>query len=182
MDGSARHAATTRAAITGRPSAVAVAVAVVLSTLAAVVVAPTIAFAATTPTTATVISTAKNDKLGTILVSGNTVYAAKTTKAPCTGQCAKSWTAVVLPAGVTAATAGSGVDDSKLGTKATADGALQITYGGKPLYWSTKDKAPGQVHGAVTDKWAKWAAVVTAAAKSDSGGGSTDTGTGGAAF
>ena len=170
MDGSARHAATTRASVTGRPSAVAVAVAVVLSALAAVVVAPTIAFAATTPTTATVISTAKNDKLGTILVSGNTVYTVKT-KAACTAQCAKTWTAVVLPSGVTDATAGSGVDTSKLGTKETSDGSLQVTYGGKPLYWSTKDKAPGQVHGAVSDKWGKWAAVVTAAAKSGTAAG-----------
>ena len=61
--------------------------------------------------------------------------------------------------------------------------ATQITYGGKPLFWCTKDKAPGDVKGNVSDKFGKWTAVVTA--KASSGGGSTSTtnaGTGGAAF
>jgi predicted lipoprotein with Yx(FWY)xxD motif len=173
------HRASTRRACIGRLAALAVTAAALTGTLAAAAFTPTIAVAATTSTTATVISTAKNDKLGTILVSGNTVYTVKASKTACTTQCAKTWTAVVLPSGVSTATAGTGVDASKLGTKSTADGSLQITYDGKPLYWSTKDKAPGQVHGA-SDKWGKWAAVVTAAAKS--GTGDTSPGTGGAAF
>jgi len=89
----------------------------------------------------------------------------------------------VLPDGTTTASAGSGVDAAKLGTKTTASGATQITYGGKPLFWYTKDKAPGDVKGNVSDKFGKWTAVVTA--KASSGGGSTSTtnaGTGGAAF
>lgn len=155
-----------------------VAVAAAFGTVAAVP-----ATAATSSTTATDISTAKNDKLGKILVSGNTLYTVKATKTACTEQSAKTWTAVVLPDGVTAATAGNGVDTSKLGTTPTANGALQVTYGGKPLYWSTKDKSPGQVHGALTDKWGKWSAVVTATAKSGSdNSGDSKTGTGGAAF
>ena len=98
---------------------------------------------------------------------------------PCTGACLKSWKPVVLPDGETSATAGSGVDEAKLGTKATSGGAEQITYGGKPLYWSTKDKAPGDVKGAGSDKFGKWSVVVTAKA---SGGSGTNAGTGDAAF
>ena len=70
---------------------------------------------------------------------------------------------------------------SKLGTTAPADGALQVTYGGKPLYWFAKDKAPGQVKGNVKDKWGKWLTVVTVAARGPSSGG-TNAGTGGRAF
>jgi predicted lipoprotein with Yx(FWY)xxD motif len=158
------------------------AVAVAVAALAAVGLAPGLAGATTrSQTTASEVSTEKNAKLGTVLVAGNTVYAQK--GKACTGQCLKTWTPVVLPDGTTTASAGSGVDAAKLGTKTTASGALQITYGGKPLFWYTKDKAPGDVKGNVSDKFGKWSAVVTA--KASSGGGSTSTtnaGTGGAAF
>ena len=97
-----------------------------------------------------------------MLVSGNTVYTLKPSKTACDAKCLKARPPVLLPDGVTSPTAGTGVDASKLGTMATADGAMQITYAGKPLYWFAKDKAPGQVHGNVTDKWGKWATVVTA--------------------
>jgi len=153
----------------------------------AVAALATVAFAApagaATPrqTTASEVSTEKDAKLGTILVAGNTVYTLKGKS--CTGQCLKSWTPVVLPAGTASATAGTGVDSAKLGTKATADGSTQITYGGKALYWSAKDKAPGDVKGAGSDKWGKWNVVVTAKSGSGSGGTSTtNAGTGGAAF
>ena len=136
--------------------------------------------AATSSNTATEISTAHNGKLGTILVAGNNAVtdsegrqdlhrsALKTRPGP-----------VLLPAGVGAATAGTGVDAAKLGTVKTFDGSLQITYAGKPLYWSAKDKTSGQVH-AGHNKYGTWTAVVTA--KSDSGTKSpstTDTGNGG---
>jgi predicted lipoprotein with Yx(FWY)xxD motif len=122
--------------------------------------APSIATAATRPTTTTTVSTAKNPKLGTILVSGTTVYALRSSKTACTAKCLKVWRPVLLPRGVMAATAGTGVDASKLGTIATTNGALQITYSGQPLYWFAKDTAPGQVKGNVKNKWGKWYAVV----------------------
>ena len=59
-------------------------------------------------------------------------------------------------------TAGAGVDASNLGTVGAAHGALQVTYSGRRLYWFAKDKAHGQVHGNVKDKWGKWSTVVTA--------------------
>jgi predicted lipoprotein with Yx(FWY)xxD motif len=122
--------------------------------------APSAAVAATRPTTASVISTATDSKLGAILVSGNTLYALKASKTACTATCLKAWLPVLLPKGVTTATAGGGVDASKLGTAPAAKGALQVTYAGKRLYWFVKDKAPGQVHGNVKNKWGKWSAVV----------------------
>ena len=56
-----------------------------------------------------VVSTTKNAKFGTILVSGKTLYTLKASKTPCTATCLKIWPALVLPKGVTKATAGSGV-------------------------------------------------------------------------
>jgi len=108
-----------------------------------------------------VISTLKTAKYGTILVSGRTVYTLKPNSVKCTTKCLKVWAAVVLPKGATKATAGSGVNAAKLGTVKESDGKLQVTYGGKALYFFFLDKAPGQVKGNVTDTWGKWSDVVT---------------------
>ena len=144
------------------------AVAVTLGGLSALAVAPSTAVAATSPTTASVISSTANAKLGTILVAGKTVYTLKASTTTCTAKCLKAWPPVLLPHAVKTATAGTGVDASKLGTVAAAKGALQITYSGKRLYWFVKDKAPGQVHGNVKDKWGKWSTVVTVTSTSGS--------------
>ena len=112
--------------------------------------------------TATVISTTKNAKLGTILVSGKTVYTLKPSKTACGSKCLKVWPAVVLPKGVKKAKAGSGVNAAKLGTVKLSNGTLQVTYAGKRLYRFVGDTAPGQVHGNVTDTWGKWTVYVTA--------------------
>lgn len=125
-------------------------------------------------TTVTKISTAKNAQMGTILVSGKTVYTLKASSTPCTATCLKIWPAVTLPKGVTKAQAGPGVNAAKLGTKKTSSGALQVTYGGKPLYFFVQDKSAGQVNGNITDTWGKWSAVVTVkSTSSSSGSGST---------
>ena len=134
-------------------------------------------------TTSGVVSTAKNAKFGTILVSGTTVYTLKAGKTSCGAQCLKIWPEVLLPTGVTSATAGPGVNAADLGTVTRAGGALQVTYAGKPLYWFSKDKAPGQVRGNVTDKWGKWSVYVTVKpAHSSSSSGGSSSGGGGAAF
>jgi predicted lipoprotein with Yx(FWY)xxD motif len=118
------------------------------------------------------VSTAKTAKLGTYLVSGKTLYTLN--KPNCTGKCLKFWPALLLPKGATKALAGAGVNASMLGTKTTPAG-LQVTYGGKPLYWFSKDKGPGKVTGNKTkDQWGIWSIVVTSKPKA-SGGGSTTT-------
>ena len=134
------------------------------------------------------VSTTKNAKMGTILVSGNkTLYTLKPSSTACTAACLKIWPALVLPAGVTKAKAGSGVSASKLGT-VKHNGAVQVTYGGKPLYFFVGDTAAGQVNGVVTDTWGKWTAVVTkksassSSGSSNSGTGNSSAGGGGAAF
>lgn len=108
-----------------------------------------------------VISTLKTAKFGTILVSGNTVYVLKPKGVGCNTACLKIWPEVLLPKGVTQATAGRGVSASKLGTIRRGGGALQVTYAGKALYWFSYDTAHGQVKGNVPDKWGKWSVVVT---------------------
>jgi len=141
-------------------------------------------------TTSSMVSTAKNAKYGTVLVSGNTVYTLKASKVTCGGNCLKTWPEVLLPVGVMVATAGPGVNAAKLGTVAGQGGALQVTYGGKPLYWFSKDTRPGQVKGNVKDKWGSWSVVVTARSAgtgSNSGSGSNagsggSSGSGGAGF
>jgi predicted lipoprotein with Yx(FWY)xxD motif len=107
------------------------------------------------------VSTTKTAKFGTILVSGRTVYTLKPSKVACGTQCLKIWPEVLLPKGVTTTTAGHGVNASRLGTVSGSGGSLQVTYGGKPLYYFFKDTRPGEVNGNLTDKWGKWSVVVT---------------------
>jgi predicted lipoprotein with Yx(FWY)xxD motif len=164
-----RHREATRRRSAGRLALAAVAVAV-----GALTMAPGVAGAAT----ATTIATAKDSKLGTILVADDApVYTLK--GKACTAACLTTRPAVVLAAGATAATAGSGVESSKLGTVTAADGSLQVTYGGKPLYWSAKDTGSGHPRGAGADKFGKWSVVVTKASPST---GDTNPGTGGSSF
>jgi predicted lipoprotein with Yx(FWY)xxD motif len=120
-----------------------------------------------------VISAEKTKKFGTILVSGKTLYTLKPSKTVCSAKCWTIWPELLLPKGVTKATAGAGVSAAKLGTVKGAGGALQVTYSGKALYWFIGDKAPGQVNGNVTDTWGKWSDFATVKPKTSSGSGGT---------
>jgi predicted lipoprotein with Yx(FWY)xxD motif len=127
------------------------------------------------------ISTTSTKKLGTYLVSGLTLY--QLNKTDCTSaKCLKAWPPLLLPKGVTKATAGPGVNAAKLGTLRTATGALQVTYGGKALFWFIKDTAPGQVTGNnVKDQWGLWTIYTTVKPKS-SGTTTTSPSSGGVSF
>ncbi len=91
--------------------------------------------------------------LGKILVNdkGMTLYILETADGkpvPCTGDCEKVWPPAKLPDGTTAVTAGTGLDQSLLGTvKATDDADLYATYNSWPVYTFVKDTAPGQAFG-----------------------------------
>jgi predicted lipoprotein with Yx(FWY)xxD motif len=111
-----------------------------------------------------VISTSKNAKFGTILVSGNTLYTLKAGKTPCGAKCLKVWSEVLLPKGATKALAGNGVNATLLGTVKRSHGALQVTYFGQPLYRFFEDRKPGQARGVATDTWGTWAVVVVSKA------------------
>lgn len=62
----------------------------------------------------------------------------------CTDACAELWPPV-QPDGD--ATAGEGLDESKLGTITRPGGLLQVTYAGHPLYRYAPDAKPGDVTG-----------------------------------
>jgi predicted lipoprotein with Yx(FWY)xxD motif len=156
----------------------------VLIAVAAPVVVPAVAGASVDRgATSVVVSTVKNSKLGTLLVSGKTLYTLRASKTACSTSCLKIWPELVLPKGVTKATAGSGVDAAKLGTIVRAGGVRQVTYGGKPLYTFVGDKSRGAVNGNVTDTWGTWTDVVTVQpASSQATTTTTSAGTGGVAF
>lgn len=98
-----------------------------------------------------IVKAAKRGKLGTILItaSGYTLYRFtpdSSKKLACVGACTLAWPPLVLPKGVTHATAGSGVEQSLLGTRKRGT-SLQVTYKGLPLYRYAADTAPGQTNG-----------------------------------
>jgi predicted lipoprotein with Yx(FWY)xxD motif len=87
---------------------------------------------------------------GKVLVSanGHTLYLFKhdrTAKSTCSGQCAVNWPPLLTK--LAKPTAGSGINASLTGTTRRADGKLQVTYHGHPLYWFLLDKKAGQMKG-----------------------------------
>ena len=62
-------------------------------------------------------------------------------KSNCYGDCAEAWPPVYAKG---KPQAGKGVDRSLLGTTKRRDGKLQVTYGGKPLYYYAHE-GPGEV-------------------------------------
>jgi predicted lipoprotein with Yx(FWY)xxD motif len=63
-------------------------------------------------------------------------------KSACSGACAAAWPPYVVKQ---RPHAGIGVSPSLLGTTRRADGSLQVTYGGRPLYYYVGDRSPGQI-------------------------------------
>lgn len=91
------------------------------------------------------VSTTKSSALGEYLVAPNGMTLYLYTKdekgvSNCYEGCAAAWPPLLtayLPA----------EKGSKLGTTARKDGALQVTYDGKPLYFWAKDSKPGDTTG-----------------------------------
>ena len=70
----------------------------------------------------------------------------------CTGGCADNWPPLIVTM-ADDATAGAGVTGA-LGTITRADGKLQLTLGGHPLYYFKNDAAAGDVNGQkINDAW-----------------------------
>lgn len=95
---------------------------------------------------AATVMTAESD-LGTILVDadGATLYLF-TNDSPgvstCEDACLAAW-----PPLIGEPEAGTGVDDSLLGTLTRSDGSTQVTYNGWPLYYWANDVAAGDTTG-----------------------------------
>ena len=88
-------------------------------------------------------------KLGMILTDGRgrTLYLfKKDTKgvSNCSGACATAWPPVTTRG---TPVAGTGLTARLAGTITRADGTMQVTYGGHPLYRFVQDRAPGDVNG-----------------------------------
>src|SRR3954465_13671166 len=65
-------------------------------------------------------------------------------RSACTGSCAKAWPPYLVTSRARAK-AGSGVKSRLIGTTTRADGKLQVTYAGHPLYYYVGDRRPRQV-------------------------------------
>jgi len=96
-------------------------------------------------TRATVV--AKKSSFGRILFDGRgfVLYGFtrdRRRKSRCAGACAKAWPPYIVKA---RPRAGGGVTGARLGTIRRADGRLQVTYFGRPLYYYVGDRKPGQI-------------------------------------
>jgi predicted lipoprotein with Yx(FWY)xxD motif len=70
----------------------------------------------------------------------------------CTGDCAGTWPPLTV-ASASDVTAGSGVTGA-IGTTARADGTIQVTFNGHPLYYYSGDSKAGDTNGqGKFDKW-----------------------------
>lgn len=152
------------------------AAAVVGAALAVGAVAALPATSAVASTSQVKVSSETIGKMGKVLVaSGRALYVLTPSGNGCDAACLTIWPALTVPSGAKA-TAGSGVQKSKLGVTTDSAGARQVTYGGKPVYWFTGD-SKGKVNGNITDQWGKWTAVVVTKPKNaSSGSGSNSSG------
>jgi predicted lipoprotein with Yx(FWY)xxD motif len=86
---------------------------------------------------------------GKFLASGHgrTIYlweADKSSTSVCSGACAATWPPVITTG---TPMAGSGVEQSLLGTTKRSDGTEQVTYNGHPLYYFAADTGAGMAKG-----------------------------------
>jgi predicted lipoprotein with Yx(FWY)xxD motif len=100
--------------------------------------------------TTTTVSVKHVDGVGNVLVDskGEALYSPMQEaggKVLCTGSCTSIW----LPLTTSGSAKPTGTSDvsAKLGTLERPDGAVQVTYQGKPLYTFVEDTSPGTVTG-----------------------------------
>jgi predicted lipoprotein with Yx(FWY)xxD motif len=91
--------------------------------------------------------TAKSSRYGRILFDGRgrALYLFtrdRGSRSTCSGACATAWPPFLTKG---APKAGTGLRAGLLGTTRRADGTLQVTYSGHPLYYYEGDTKPGQI-------------------------------------
>ena len=127
---------------------------------------------------AVTIDVADNPDLGQILTDGdgNTVYLFEKDDAGesyCSGDCATAWPPVTTSGDVKA---GTGADQSLIGTIKRDDGAEQVTYDGHPLYLYAGDTKAGDTNGNGIDQFgAEWYALTPDGSNAEGGSGGTST-------
>jgi len=126
-------------------------------TAAPVTAAPVTAAPATQAAAGLTLAVGTNATLGSYVTGANgmSLYIfekdAGTTSA-CVDACAANWPPLTVAA-LTDVTAGTGVTGA-LGTITRADGTLQVTLAGHPLYYFKNDAAAGDVNGqGINDVW-----------------------------
>ncbi len=135
---------------------------------AAAVATTTTATSSMAATAKPVVLTVKHGKLGAIVATGGrhmTVYlfeADHGAASTCTGTCAKVWPPVL------GHPSGSGLPAARLGTITRADGTVQATFAGHPLYTYAKDGDAGDAYGeGVKSFGADWYVLNPSGAKVD---------------
>ncbi len=108
---------------------------------------PSAANASTRVAAATI--SVRRTSLGHVIVDGKgrTLYLFEkdtSRRSACSGQCAQFWPPLLTHG---APVARAGVKQSLLGKIRRADGSLQVTYAGHPLYGYVGDAKPGQTNG-----------------------------------
>jgi predicted lipoprotein with Yx(FWY)xxD motif len=63
-------------------------------------------------------------------------------RSACSRACARAWPPYIVKARLRA---GAGVTALRIGTTKRADGSVQVTYAGRPLYYYVGDRRPGQI-------------------------------------
>jgi predicted lipoprotein with Yx(FWY)xxD motif len=91
--------------------------------------------------------TVKSSSFGRILFDGRGFVLYGFTRDPrsksaCRGACARAWPPYLVKS---SPHAGAGVVARLLGTARRANGSLQVTYAGRPLYYYVGDRKPGQI-------------------------------------
>jgi len=89
----------------------------------------------------------KTSRFGRILFDGRgyVLYAFTRDTAgrsKCSGACARAWPPYIVKS---RPRAGAGVAPARLATTRRANGSLQVTYGGRPLYYYVGDRKAGQI-------------------------------------
>ena len=114
----------------------------------------------------------RSTALGQILVDGKgrTLYLFEADRAgmsSCYGDCASVWPPLLATA---APIAGSGLNQSLLGTTTRKDGSVEVVYNGHPLYYFVSDRQAGDTTGqAITSFGADWYVLSAAGSKVDKG-------------
>jgi predicted lipoprotein with Yx(FWY)xxD motif len=126
---------------------------------------------ATQAATGLTLAVATNATLGSYVTgaNGKSLYVVEMdsgTTSACTGGCADNWPPLTVAA-ASDVTAGAGVTGA-IGTITRADGKLQVTLAGHPLYYFKNDAAAGDVNGqGINDVWYLAGADGSAVGESD---------------
>lgn len=106
-----------------------------------------------TTQTQTVLATGTSAGLATYLTAPNGMTLYRYTKdtpnsgsSTCNGQCASIWPPYTVSSSAIVAGSLAGATGT-IGTITRSDGSQQITYNGRPLYFYSKDKKPGDTTG-----------------------------------